>query len=69
MPTSNHLEAQRQHQIEVLQDMTALLDSLTDPEQKREVLSFLATRTGGRIFFSENLSRGSYGPAYKRRTT
>jgi len=64
---SERIAAERLHEIEVLQDMTELLDSLTEPEHKREVLSFLAARVGGRIYFSDGASRGSNGPAYKNR--
>jgi hypothetical protein len=54
----------RGHQLEVLQSMTELMDSLPTPEAKREVLAFLAASLGVTIKEPTG-SRPSSGYGYR----
>jgi hypothetical protein len=58
----------RAHQLEVLQSITELMDTLPTPEAKREVLAFLAASQGVTIKDppAPRTGRG-YGYSYKRR--
>lgn len=56
----------RTHQLEVLQSMTELMDSLATKEAKREVLAFLAASLGVEIKAPATTGRG-YSPKPKRR--
>jgi len=59
----------RAHQLDVLQSMTELMDSLPTPEAKREVLAFLAASLGVSIKESSSSRPGSgYGYRPKRRS-
>lgn len=56
----------REHQLEVLQSMTELLDSLATKEAKREVLAFLAASQGVEIRSAPAAHRTGYRPRPKR---
>ena len=56
----------RTHQLEVLQSMTELMDSLPTKESKHEVLAFLAASLGVAIKES-SASRPSSGYGYRPR--
>ncbi len=59
----------RAHQLDVLQSMTELMDSLPTKESKHEVLAFLAASLGVTIKeSSSSRPRSGYGYGPKRRT-